>query len=446
MSSHFKRTLAVATPLILSQFIYTLSGFLGMLMLAGLGHDVLAASGLLFSTELMIRVVVLSPLFSLSVIVAQSVGRNALKEIGNLVQQAWWLAAIIAILMIALYHTVPFILQWFGQDPQLVSLITPYFKVAIFGLPALVINACNSMVLNGIGKQKMNALFTVLQVIVTLLTGYLFIYGHAGLPTMGVAGWGIAFACGMWAQLIATCTYFLTHHTFKQYHLLKKHSRNGWQHLKQIMQIGWPMVIQTGGELLSFSFITYMVGWLGIIPLAASQVVMQYLMLMLIPAFGLSMAGGVLVGRNMGAKNYTEAFAFGRSSVILSFIMMLIIGTLLLLFSNQLAHFYIKNSGEHYDNLLHIIRILFVISVIAQVFDTLRNTLTGVLRGTLDTKIPMWVGLITIWLVRVPLAYLFGFILHWGVYGISLSAVPAMFIGAYLLWNRWQAKMRKLIG
>ncbi len=67
-----KRIFSLALPMAGSQLVNVASGFLCMAMLAALGHEVLAASALIFSTQLSIMVSGMSILFSLSVLVGHS--------------------------------------------------------------------------------------------------------------------------------------------------------------------------------------------------------------------------------------------------------------------------------------------------------------------------------------------------------------------------------------
>ena len=443
--SYLFKTFRVATPIVIAQLVLSISGFLGMMMLARLGHDVLAASGLLYATQMVITIIGISPLLSLSAIVAQEYGKDQRQEIGNLMQQAWLLSVIIAIIIMLLYAFVRPILLALGQNSYLVGLIVPYFHIAILGMPPLVFNMANSQFFSGIGKQKLTALVATCGVVFTIALGYVLINGKFGMPALGVAGWGIAFVAGMWFQAILFIIILSSLHEFKTYYLFKSHLRKRWRHLIALLKIGWPVMLQTGGELLSFSFVVFMAGWLGKLPLAAMQVAVQFLLLIIIPSYGITIAAGVLVARAIGAKKYLEAKRYGDSGLLLSLIILIIIAIIMNVFPHQLARLYLSANEPHYHELLHTIRILFIIIAASQFFDNIRNSLTGALRGMFDTKVPMLVGLICIWLIRMPSAYLLAFTLDKGVYGISFSGVFSMAIAGLWLWRRWIRKTQALI-
>lgn len=92
---------------------------------------------------------------------------------------------------------------------------------------------------------------------------------------------------------------------------------------------------------------------------------------------------------------------------------------------------------------LHLITILFIIIGISQIFDGLRNVITGALRGSLDTRFPMYVGLLAIWLIGIPFGYILAFNFRLGVAGIAIGPGIAMVLACYVLLHRFQDLTRE---
>jgi MATE family multidrug resistance protein len=443
MQKHYLRTiLAIAMPMMLTQIINSLSGFLGNIMLAHLGHDVLAASALLSSTQMMVTLVFMSLLFSMGVMVAQANGRGDTTEIGNLVQQGWLLGLLLSIGTILIYWFIEPILILFGQDPHLAHLVVPYFHWALLGMPILMINVTSSQLCFATGKQIMMTNIMLVQAVVITFSSYVLIFGKLGLPAFGIEGLGIAFDIAMVTQFILVWGCFASLHSFKKYHLFKTHLRNNWAHLKQLFIIGWPISVQVSSELIAYSFITYMTGWLGIIPLAAGQIVNQFALLLLIPSFGFSASAAMLIGRAVGSKNYTEVKAACNWNIGLSLGVVILLGIPLIIFTVPLTHLFITPEQANYLATLELVKPVIMIGLLSIFFDTIRNTFTGALRGLYDTRITMFVAILALWIIRMPLAYLFGFVWHGGIIGIAWSGVVGVAIGAALLWYRWRKKLR----
>ena len=445
MKAHyFRQTIAVALPITVTQLIGTISGFVGMAFLAQLGHHILAASALLFASQTMIFVISISPLFSISVLIARAFGAGTTREVGNMLQQGWLLGLLLSVLVITLYSLIKPILLACGQNPELVSQITPFFHIAVFGVPATMISVASSQFLLGIRRQKLVMIFMAIQMLVNTLASYALILGHWGMPKLGVAGWGWAYVLTAWFNLTLLVFVLVALKEFQKFSIFKSHLRNNWQHLKDLFRYGWPIMIQTGGELLSFGFVTIMVGWLGTTSLAAMQVVTQYLMIMVIPSFGYTMAAGILVGHALGEKKNHQAKIYGYVTLLMCVGTIVLLGTILNVFPTQFAHLFIQTNQPHYSEILNLIKKVFFVIAISQIFDAVRNSLTGSLRGLLDMKFPMVLGLICIWLIRVPCSYIFGFVLHGGVVGIAYGSIIGMSIAAAIIACRWYYKSKNL--
>lgn len=440
--NYFLTTLTIALPLTMTQILNSLSGFIGNVMLSHLGHDVLAASALLSSTQMMVTLIFASPFFSLGVMIARASSRGDTKEVGNLMQQSWIFALLLSLGPVFIYWKIYPILLFFGQDPHLAVLVVPYFHWAMIGMPLMMLNVTCSQLCFSTGRQVIMTIIMAAQVFVLITTAYIFIFGHLGFASRGVAGLGIAFDCAAMTQFILV-THVLMHlHEFKHFHLFKLHMRNGWAHLKQMVVVGWPITVQVTGEFLSYSFVTYMVGWLGRVPLAASQITSQFIMLMVIPAFGFSSAASILIGRAMGSKQYHEIEKIGHASLVMSLSVIVGLSMLILLFQHQLIHWFILPDQANYEATVSLVKPLFLIGLGAVFFDTIRNTLTGALRGLFDSRMAMLVALLSLWGIRIPLSYLLGFYGHLGVIGVSCSGLIAFFIGSLLLLRHWRRKIK----
>src|SRR5437763_1852226 len=98
-----------------SQLLNVASSFLCMAMLAALGHEVLAASALIFTTQLSIMVSGMAILFSLGVLISHAYGAKDIAVIGVLLQQGWVLGIIISVPIMLLFWNMGALMLIFGQ-------------------------------------------------------------------------------------------------------------------------------------------------------------------------------------------------------------------------------------------------------------------------------------------------------------------------------------------
>lgn len=436
------RVLPLAWPMLTNQFIVVGSVFLSMIMLSHLGHAVLAASALIFSTQVSCMVLGMSILFSLSIFIGRAFGAGQHAEIGHYVRQGWLMAMVISIPVIIFFLNSGRILMACGQTVQNATLVQSYFYGYAWGAMPLFLSVVNQQFCFAIHRQKFVILTGVCGVIVLLFTANGMIFGHFGMPKLGVRGFGYAMAIQNWFSLLFMWIRFHRNPAFKIFRLFSGSLRPEWKRLKQIFIVGWPICVQSGGEMTSFFVSAAMVGWLGQHALAAYQITVQYFSLIIIPMLAISMSSGILVGQAFGAKKFSEIHHIGYASVGLMLMVSVIIAVILLLLPRELISAYLNLHDPEMQETIHIAVILFALTAVFQIGDGVRNVLTGALRGLLDTRFPMYAGLATIWLVGIPLGYFFAFHLHFGAPGISLGSGIGMLIGMLIVWMRWRHRSR----
>jgi Na+-driven multidrug efflux pump len=87
---------------------------------------------------------------------------------------------------------------------------------------------------------------------------------------------------------------------------------------------------------------------------------------------------------------------------------------------------------------------LIVIGIFYILFSTM-FVFTGVLRGAGDTLVPMFISLFSLWIIRIPVAYLLSNIPSIGVHGIWWSIPIGWFAGLVVYYfyyrsGRWKKK------
>lgn len=435
-STLLKRLLQLAFPMSLSQLINVSSGFLCMSMLATLGHEVLAASSLFFALQTTFIVIGISFLFSISVLVGYDWEKQDYSRIAQIMQQGWLIALLISISLILLFLNIEPLLLYFGQKKELADKVQAFFKGYAIATPFLMLFVANQQLCYGIHQQKIAVLNSLVGVVVLLITAWILILGKFGILSLGTAGLGYAIAC----QYIFACMFsFLLLYCHPAFKKLSLFSFKNWQghHFKHMLAVSWPISLQIITEMPSFSLNAIMMGRMGVFALAASQVVTQYVFLLLIPLFSLAQALGILISQARGRGAFHEVKQLGYIGIVTGFILSSLFGTLFLIFPKTLANFYFDVQSPANAETLSLTIGLFAIAAFSQLFDALRNIVTGALRGLLDTRFPMLVAMGTIWGVGLPLSYLLGFTFHYGAFGIPIGTACGFLVGMSLLLYRF---------
>ncbi|RPI89236.1 MAG: MATE family efflux transporter, partial [Spirochaetales bacterium] len=189
-------------------------------------------------------------------------------------------------------------------------------------------------------------------------------------------------------------------------------SRRSFAVIKKIAATGWP-----AGLLQIFwhigSTVLFMI--LGMLPsdtievLAAFTNGLRIEAAIFLPAFALNMANAVVVGNMIGERRNTDAFRGGLVTAAIGVAIISVMTVVIVLNARTLA-------GALSGNQLVVkesVRYLYI-SMVSEPFMAWAVILGGALNGAGDTKGVMRIVITSQWLVRLPLAYLFGILLGLG--------------------------------
>jgi multidrug resistance protein, MATE family len=432
-----KHTLSLAIPTAISRGVAMLTGFIGIFMLAQINNDVLAASSLITSTQAMITVISFSIFFSMPVLMGHAFGQKDYDSIGVIMQHGILLAILVSIPGFLLFYYMKPILIAFGQNPKLAAIAGDYFHYFAFALPMLFLNIAISQLLLATKKQNLFLAFAIFALIVSQILAYVFIFGKLGAPKMGVRGLGLAYIIQNALTLVLAILYLRLSKNIAHYRILQFRLHRNWALLRRMFTLGWPIVVQTAGDLVTFFIMTLMIGWLGKIPLAASQVSSQFFLLLVIPIFALQQTSGILVSQAYGEKQFSLINRVSHMVLYVGLVFALFVAALFIFFPHVLINAYLAT--RHFENpaMIQLAIYLMMLTGLRVFFDTIVQIKTGSLRGLFDTRKPMFIVISLRWFIGLPLAYFLGFICHFGAVGVSIGTVTGVMLAAVFMWRRW---------
>jgi MATE family multidrug resistance protein len=162
----------------------------------------------------------------------------------------------------------------------------------------------------------------------------------------------------------------------------------------------------------SFAVFSTLVAHMGSTSIAASQALIAVLSISIMLASGLSIASSTLVGQYIGARNLAAAERAHRSAIRIGFGVSLCLAALFVGAPGFLIRLFTEDPG-----LLEAGASLMLVGAVLQIFDTAVNISSGSLRGAGDTRWPLVATTSLAWLVYLPLAYLLGITLGFGLLG-----------------------------
>jgi MATE family multidrug resistance protein len=211
-----------------------------------------------------------------------------------------------------------------------------------------------------------------------------------------------------------------------------------WDPVKRIIRIGWPIgLLQALWQLASM--VLFLI--LSALPekrvetLAALTVGLRIESVIYLPAFAFNMANAVVVGNVLGEGREKDAF---RSGVVTAWIGVGMVVTLVIavvLNARWLASFLSSDAKVIQECVTYI-----YISMISEPFMAWGVILGGGLSGAGDTRSVMTRVALSLWLVRIPLAYLFVVLLGFGAVSVWWSMNLSQFLQAFLITKRYLNK------
>ena len=184
------------------------------------------------------------------------------------------------------------------------------------------------------------------------------------------------------------------------------------------------------GGMLAMTVIVFR---LGTAAAAAQQIVQQAAFLSMMPGFGFSMAATALVGQSLGARDPLRAERASGFATRLCTAWMGAMGLVFFLGGLWIMRAFTADS----EIIGHGAAALRVVAL-AQPGQALAMVLAGSLRGAGDTRYPMITTGLAMWLVRLPVAWLCGITLGWGLAGVYLGWVLDSVVLGLLTWLRYR--------
>ena len=435
-----RATFSLAWPIASNAVLLQCILIIDTILVTPLGEESLAAMGLAASVAGIILGVIFAFSNGSQLLIAQAFGaENALA-----LKSGFWSGQ--AINATVAFLGIGFIIL-FGGD--LLRSLAPTAAMAamsqqyllIFSL--VIIGVCIShnitVLFNGTGNSKLPFYSNLVELPINAVLSYALIYGHWGLPEMGLSGaaWGSVVAVGIRAIFLVASLYFTQQRFILQ---------SGWakgsfiaslkHHYQQSIHIAVTFTIMS----LTMHVCTLLYAKLGVNQFAALTLVMPWIRVAGNIVTAWAQATGILVGQILGKNTLELLDTFVRNAWRFAMYLSLLIAAIYASMFFLFEVIYPDLQTETREAMWSLLPILLVVA-----FVRTTNTMCGhVLRAGGEAPHVMKIHGYTQWLLTIPLTALFVMVFNlpvaW-IYGIILleeivKAVPfhlRMFSG---VWKR----------
>ena len=407
--------------------------FADTMMVGRYGTDELAAAG--FVNNMFNLVIVFSTGFSygLTPLVGGLYGRGEHAGAGRMLRNALAVNGGVAGILMVIMGVLYFNLHLLGQPVELLPLIRPYYLVLLVSLVFVLLFNAFKQFSDGV-TDTLTPMFILLGGnILNIFGNWLLIYGNWGFPEMGLLGAGAATLASRVVMLLVFIAVFLSARRYSPYRTGFKESCVNRSDSRSLMRMGMPVGLQMGMETASFSLTAVMVGWIGTTALAAHQVMLTVGQLGFMMYYGMAAAVAVLASNYHGRSDFESVRRTVSSGFRIILVMALTVCVPLLLFRNQIGNLFTEDA-----KVVEMVGMLVIPFVIYQFGDGLQCNYSNALRGISDvSKVSMY-AFIAYFLVSLPSAYIFAFVLDLGLIGIWCSFPLGLTTAGLLFYRRYR--------
>ncbi len=424
---------SLALPLMGTQIAQMGMGLLDTIMAGRYSAVDLAGVALGSSILWPLMLLVMGLIQAVTPTVSQLNGARNYKEIGEVIRQGLWIAAIGGLLMSFILNQIGFVYVLLDVDPKARPISIAYLQMTSLGLPAVMCFFCLRFLAEGMNLTKPALYIAVCGLLIKAPLNYALIYGKFGFPEMGGVGCGVAQAVIMWFQLFAI-TIVVTRSRFDKVRWQRKFSLPDWSRIKPLLQLGIPIGATIFAEMGLFALTTLLLGRYGAEVVASHNIAMSINGLFFMPALALGMASTIRIGFRIGAGESEQARTTAGISLGAA-ICLALIGSLIMFFlRNEFVSVYTTE-----PSVLDLASTLLLFVVFFLVFDACQSTCLGILRGYKDTRTPLFIALLSFWLIGLPIGCTLGFGLisdPMQVFGFWIGLASGVISAAILLGLR----------
>ncbi len=269
--------------------------------------------------------------------------------------------------------------------------------------------------------------------ILNVIGNYIFIFGPFGLPILGVEGVAISTSFSRLVGLLVIIILLIKRVgkelPFKKVFTLPK------VHIQNLLKIGIP----SAGEQLSYNssqmIITYFITIMGTQALTTKVYAQNLMMFIFLFSIAISQGTQILVGQMIGARQIQDAYMRAIKSLKLAIMISAVMAIVFSIFKDPLLSIFTDN-----QDIIKTGGILILLTIILEPGRAFNLVLINALRAAGDVKLPVYMGILSMWGLCVPIAYVLGIHFDLGLIGVWISFIVDEWVrGIVMLW-RWRSR------
>jgi multidrug resistance protein, MATE family len=404
------RVWAIAVPIMGGMMSQNVLNLVDIGMVGRLGDKALAATGIGSFANYLAIAFIIGLSAGVQALAARRLGEGRTSETAVPLNGGLVLALIIGVPACALLIlATPYAFDLLTEDPAVRELGVPYLQARILSMIAVGMNFSFRGYWSAIHMTGVYLRTLLIMHAINIFLHWVLIFGNLGAPALGVFGAGVSTTIALY---IGTLLYFFFawRHARDKGFLQRLPSRSTlWQQFR----LSLPSSLQQFFFAAGLVTLMWIASQIGTGEVAAINVLMTFHITAMLPAFGIALAAMTLVGNALGRGDVEDAAAWGWNCAALTFVYGIVLSLLLIPLAHPILGVFLTNPATR--ELAYLPMVLWALMIS---FDTAGMVLMNALIGAGDTRRSMWISLLWQWLFFLPLAWLVGPVLGFGLLAV----------------------------
>jgi putative MATE family efflux protein len=317
-----------------------------------------------------------------TILIAHCIGSGDIEKAKRYTEVSFFYNTLISILFfIYIYFITPSFLKWLGTPAEVLQYSIDYMRILSHSFILLGVEYSITSALQGMGITKHIMYAGIMRTTINIFLAWIMIYGHLGIPEMGIkgAGWATTISNYLAALYFVLALILSKRLAFKI--SIKGIFKPDWKIQKENIKVGFPSGLES---------IFWSAGQIAIIKIVNGLDVFSsglYVLIGRIQAFtffvyiGIARATMVLVGQKIGAGKSKEAVHITMVSLRYAFLLCIIIAGLFITMPEKILSIF----TSEIQLIKRVSYFLYIVSF--TIFPVAINVIIGnAIRGMKDTK------------------------------------------------------------
>lgn len=419
----------IMIPILITQVALYLMSFFDILMTGR--YDTYHLAGVTIGSSFWIPVYtgLAGILMGLTPIIAQQIGARDKEAVRPSVQQALYVSlGLSAIIFILLRFLVRPVIYNMPLDDQVIEVAAAYLTGMSIGLVPLMAYTVLRSFFDGLGATRVSMFIILLSAPINIVLNYLLIFGKFGMPELGGAGAGYASGFTYWLVLIIAVLIAWSSRRFKEFKLFRFWQAPSLAKCGEILRVGVPIGLSIFVETSIFSVVTLLMSNYTAQVISAHQIALNFTSLLYMVPLSVSMGTTILVGQSIGARKSDEAKSYTYLGIGFAVLFSFLSIFILLSFRESIASMYTQDPA-----IIALAMHFFIYAAFFQLSDAVQAPIQGALRGYKDVTMTFFIGLLSFWVIGLPVGILLARLTDFEAYGYWIGLIAGLSAGAVIL-------------